>query len=533
MQPEFDVFLSYSRRDDEAVTCIAETLRDSGLRVWFDKWELRPGLSWMQGIEEGIKQSQATAVFIGPEGMGDWETPEMRISIDSQVKTNRPVIPVILPGCPPNIEEKLSSFLKSNTWVDFSRRRLDDEQVIKKLRWGITGQKPTDTPPVAPPPPKRQQAGDGSEVADAAADLARTLRSGNVTFYLGPWALLDGDTSSSACDIARKLLLDLQLIEKKDYDNLLPPMDVVGMYYNVRWGDARLEDDVIDCILKRVVDVPPIHKHLAELLVLLRDRPQSRVRRRRQQLIVTTNLDVMMERALLLAGIPFTRIVQHRSAQRITINEYRDVRLSADGHTLTLPDEDGGTRQIDVEDCKDYKALDAFIMDYGQRHVDQAAQDGSGVVKNPLDELPVHEMTEPILYKHLGSLDVENSCAITVDHFFTFARRALRRNCIPAKITEIIGDNPALFLGYSFLDPDYRVTYYTLLRKPFELDMDIRYSVQPPPERFQADPYRRTEAKLWEHIKKAELKRSKITTVEEDGAAFLKLLLEKVREELA
>jgi hypothetical protein len=529
MQLEFDVFLSYSRQDDEAVTRIAETLRDSGLRVWFDKWELRPGLSWMQGIEEGIKKSQATAVFIGPRGMGDWEKPEMRISLDSQVKSNRPVIPVILPGCPPDIEEQLSAFLKSNTWVDFSRRRLDDEQAIKKLRWGITGQKPTDTPPVAPPPPKRQQAGDGSEVADAAADLASTLRSGNVTFYLGPWALLDGDTSSSACEIARKLLLGLQLI-KKDYDDLLPPMDVVGMYYNVRWGDARLENDVIDCIMQRATDVPPIHKQLAELLVVLRDRPPSRVRRRRQQLIVTTNLDVMMERALLLAGVPFTRIVQHRSAQRITINEYRDVRLSADGRTLTLPAEGGEARQIELDD---YEALDAFIMDYGQRHVDQAAPDGSGVVKNPLDELPVHEMTEPILYKHLGSQDVENSCAITVDHFFAFARQALWRNCIPAKITEIIGNNPALFLGYSFLDPDYRFTYYTLLRKPFELDMDIRYAVQSPPERFHGDPYRRMEAGLWDYIKKAELKRSKITTVEEDGAAFLKLLLEKVREELA
>src|SRR5689334_14476518 len=231
MPEEFNVFLSYSRDDAEAVTNIAETLKASGLSVWLDAWELRPGLPWMVGLEEGIERSHATAIFIGPKGMGKWETPEMRLSLDKQVKSNRPVIPVILPGCPADIEEHLPGFLKSNTWVDFRRRDLDDEQAIKKLRWGITGVKPVaDSQAAAPPPQQQPQASGGTEVEDAADDLARFLRSGSVTFYLGPWSLLgETDTSSSACEIARKLLLDLRLI-KDDYDNLLPPIDVVGMY---------------------------------------------------------------------------------------------------------------------------------------------------------------------------------------------------------------------------------------------------------------------------------------------------------------
>lgn len=531
MQEEFNVFLSYSRDDSEAVTRIAETLRESGLRVWFDDWELQPGKPWMVGLEEGIERSHATAIFIGPKGMGKWETPEMRLSLDKQVKSKCPVIPVILPGCPADIEEQLPGFLKSNTWVDFRRRSLDDEHAIKKLRWGITGERPSPNPfGTTQQQQQQQKSSGGTEVEDATDDLARFLRSGNVTFYLGPWALLgEGDTSSSACEIARKLLLDLRLIER-DYDNLLPPIDVVGMYYNVRWGDATLEDEVINCVMSRAAGVQPTHRHLAALLGVLSDRPQNRARKRGKQLIVTSNIDVMAERALLAAGIPFTRIVQHRSARRITVNEYGGVRLGADGRTVVLPSEGGSTRQVKPDD---YEALDAFITDHGQRHVDQSAQEGSAESKNPLDELPVHEMTEPILYKHLGSLDVQGSCAITVDHFFTFARRALKLNCIPAKITEIIGNSPALFLGYNFLDPDYRVTYYTLLRKPFELDMDKRYAVQPSPASLHSDPYRRMEAGLWEYIKKAELKRSKVTTVEEEGGAFLRLLLKKVREELS
>jgi hypothetical protein len=534
MQQEFQVFLSYSRNDSEAVTTIAETLKKNGITVWLDVWELRPGLPWMDGMEEGLKNSLATAIFIGPEGLGKWERPEMRVAIDRQVKMNLPVIPVMLPGCPPDIEAQLSDFLKSYTWVDFRQRSLNDEKTIKRLRFGITGQKPTDDAPAAPPKPQgRPPAADGDvelEIEDAVADLASFLPTGDVTFYLGPWTLHGSPNNiPSACEITRKLLLDLQLIEQ-DYDSLLPPVDIAGMYYSVRRGDARLENDVIGFITSRANAIPPTHVHIASLLNLLKERrPQSRVRRRRQQLIVTTNLDVSMERALLTAGVPFTRIVQHRSAQRITVNQYRDVRLAADGRTVVLPLPGGGTQDVAPDD---FEKLDAFIAEFGQEHVDQLKPNGEPNPKNPLDELPVQEMIEPILYKHLGSLDVQQSCAITIDHFFTFARRMLSRNCVPAKITEIIGTSPALFLGYGFLDPDFRVTYYTLLRKPFEIGSDSRYAVQLSPAHHDGDVYRRMESGLWNYIKKAELKRSKITTVEAQSAFFLERLLGRVRQGL-
>jgi hypothetical protein len=508
MQQEFSVFLSYNSEDRPAVSRIAETLKDHGIRVWVDYLELQPGMPWEGFAERAILECSATAVFIGPKGMGKWASVEMRLAKQRQVEGHFPVIPVLLPGCPP-LDEALPPFIKSNTVIDFRERSLDDEQTIRRLRWGITGQKP---PAVERPQAMTPAASDKlSQVEDAVSNLARFLRSGNVTFFLGPGAsYCDAEQTPSACEVARKLLIELGIIPK-DYDKLLPPVDIAGMYYNVRWGDANL----------------------ASLLNVLRDRPQRRVRQRAQQLIVTTNLDVLTERALLAAGISFTRIVQHRSAQRITINEYRNVQLvpRADGREIIeLPSAGGGTQQVAPDD---YETLDYVIASHGQRVVDQTRADGEAIGKNPLDELPVHEMTGPILYKHLGSQDVPNSCVISVDHFFTFARRALKRNCIPAKITEIIGNSAVLFLGYSFLDPDFRFTYYTLLRKPFELDMDYRYAVQLPPERFDQDTYRQMEAGLWDHIKKAGLLRLKITTVEEQSADFLERLLADVRETLA
>ncbi|MCP3678244.1 MAG: TIR domain-containing protein [Deltaproteobacteria bacterium] len=40
----FDVFLSYNSADRVEVEELAMWLRQQRLKVWFDRWELRPGL---------------------------------------------------------------------------------------------------------------------------------------------------------------------------------------------------------------------------------------------------------------------------------------------------------------------------------------------------------------------------------------------------------------------------------------------------------------------------------------------------------
>lgn len=42
-QYQYDVFLSHSSKDKAVVLSLAERLRQDGLKVWFDKWVLKPG----------------------------------------------------------------------------------------------------------------------------------------------------------------------------------------------------------------------------------------------------------------------------------------------------------------------------------------------------------------------------------------------------------------------------------------------------------------------------------------------------------
>ncbi len=131
----FDVFLCHSSRDKPVVRELGEKLRDLGLRVWLDEWELRPGVPWQEELENAIQTVRAAAILYGPSGTGPWADREMRAFLSEFVDRKAPVIPVLLPGAP--TEPKLPLFLKAFTWVDL-RGGLTSSG-LDRVAWGVTG----------------------------------------------------------------------------------------------------------------------------------------------------------------------------------------------------------------------------------------------------------------------------------------------------------------------------------------------------------------------------------------------------------
>lgn len=138
---EYDVFLSYNSQDKQAVEHIARLLKTNGVRIWFDRWNLRPGSRWQEELENIIETCKTAAVFVGPNGIGPWENIEMRACLTQFANRRLPVIPVILPGLesPP----KLPLFLQSFYYLDY-RMGLHDRETLERLIWGITGEKPAE-----------------------------------------------------------------------------------------------------------------------------------------------------------------------------------------------------------------------------------------------------------------------------------------------------------------------------------------------------------------------------------------------------
>jgi WD40 repeat protein/energy-coupling factor transporter ATP-binding protein EcfA2 len=142
----YDVFVSYSRADGRHAADIDSVLRDKGLKTFFDRRNLAPGLPWVRALEQAIGASKAAIVLIGPRGFGNTQQYERDLALVRQTQDRAfPVVPVILPG---TTTDPPFDFLRVLTWIDFSHvlRVSDAPDVLEHLLTAVRGaQTPVDT----------------------------------------------------------------------------------------------------------------------------------------------------------------------------------------------------------------------------------------------------------------------------------------------------------------------------------------------------------------------------------------------------
>ncbi len=138
-QPHFDVFLAHNSQDKSQVRAIATELKRRNLNVWLDEDQIPPGRPFQDVIQQAIHNVKSAAIFIGPGGLGKWQILELRSLLSQFVDADIPIVPVLLPGVD-RIPRDLS-FLQDLNLVSFANR-LDDENALERLVWGITQQRP-------------------------------------------------------------------------------------------------------------------------------------------------------------------------------------------------------------------------------------------------------------------------------------------------------------------------------------------------------------------------------------------------------
>lgn len=127
--PEFDLFISYSRADQDVVVPLAHKLRTAGLSVYLDRWYAVPGMPWMLALESTLDKCQAVAVFIGSE-LGQWQQREKEAALQRQSRARAagvvfPVIPVLL-----RRDAAPLGFLDQNTWIALADSGEDEALAI-------------------------------------------------------------------------------------------------------------------------------------------------------------------------------------------------------------------------------------------------------------------------------------------------------------------------------------------------------------------------------------------------------------------
>jgi len=129
-EPEFDLFLSYNRRDAAAVERLAGSLKARGLRVYKDDWYLQPGSHWPTALEQRLGACRGVAVAISGHGIGPWQRREVYLAIQRQEqdadesRPEMPIIPVLLDEA--GREHAGLGLISQNVWVENADPRAGD-----------------------------------------------------------------------------------------------------------------------------------------------------------------------------------------------------------------------------------------------------------------------------------------------------------------------------------------------------------------------------------------------------------------------
>lgn len=89
------VFISYSHSDKEWVRKFAETIVTSGIDVWFDEFNIKPGEPLVESLEKGLRESDAVVLVLNAENM---RRPNIFFEIGAALGMNKAIIPVVPAG---------------------------------------------------------------------------------------------------------------------------------------------------------------------------------------------------------------------------------------------------------------------------------------------------------------------------------------------------------------------------------------------------------------------------------------------------
>lgn len=108
---QYDVFLSHSSKDKTIVRDIAERLKNDGIKVWFDEWEIKPGDCIPAKIEEGLERSRVLVLCMSANAFGsDWAQLESgTFRFRDPLNKERRFLPLRLDDAP--IKGSLAQFL--------------------------------------------------------------------------------------------------------------------------------------------------------------------------------------------------------------------------------------------------------------------------------------------------------------------------------------------------------------------------------------------------------------------------------------
>ncbi len=141
-EKQWDVFVSYARKDCEWVRALAENLHNSDLDVFLDEWEIGPGDVVLHKIDEGLRKSRNGIVVVTPTALSrPWVLEEYAAMARMAVENAKRLVPVLL------ADADMPAILANRHWVDFRDAHGPEyEKKMEELVRALKGQGPQGPP---------------------------------------------------------------------------------------------------------------------------------------------------------------------------------------------------------------------------------------------------------------------------------------------------------------------------------------------------------------------------------------------------
>jgi hypothetical protein len=132
----FDIFLAHNSHDKPRIREISHGLKRRGLKPWLDEEQIVVGQSFQKVIQTAIPVVRSAVVFVGQDGLGNWQEEEVQLLLDTCKKADKPLFLALLPGVDDNDIPPELGFLKQKHWVSFNNGR---NKALHEIESGVRG----------------------------------------------------------------------------------------------------------------------------------------------------------------------------------------------------------------------------------------------------------------------------------------------------------------------------------------------------------------------------------------------------------
>jgi nucleoside 2-deoxyribosyltransferase len=112
---EQKVFISHSSADAEWARLFAHALKQRGVSVWFDEFDIKPGDSWREALEAGLRSSDVLVALLDPESSS---RPNLFFELGAAIGMGKRVVSIVPKGTDPRtlpLDVRLRRYLIRDT----------------------------------------------------------------------------------------------------------------------------------------------------------------------------------------------------------------------------------------------------------------------------------------------------------------------------------------------------------------------------------------------------------------------------------